>query len=168
LARVSPEQMVAIQRSYAVGFAQLGTQNWLVQAANGLAAVMLACGQDVAYLPECATGFLDLDVTEEGDLYASATLPSLLVGTVGGGTQKGTAPSCSRATSRSWPRSAATSSSRRTSGSAGTGPRRRGKGRRPAPLQGLPARLRRAIRPRDRRDPVLGGAALRAGNRAGT
>jgi hydroxymethylglutaryl-CoA reductase (NADPH) len=94
LARVSPEQMVAIQRSYAVGFAQLGTQNWLVQAANGLAAVMLACGQDVAYLPECATGFLDLDVTEEGDLYASATLPSLLVGTVGGGTQKGTAAEC--------------------------------------------------------------------------
>ena len=94
LARVTPEQLVAIQRTYAVGFAQLGTQNWLVQAANGLAAVMLACGQDVAYLPECATGFLDLDVTEDGDLYASASLPSLLVGTVGGGSGKGTAAEC--------------------------------------------------------------------------
>lgn len=94
LARVTPEDLVEIQRSYAVGYAHLGTQNWLVQAANGLAAVLLACGQDVAYLPECATGFLDFQVTAGGDLYASATLPSLLVGTVGGGSQKGTAAEC--------------------------------------------------------------------------
>ncbi len=94
LARTTPEALVDLQRSYSVGFAQLGTQNWLVQSANGLAAVLLACGQDVAYLPECATGFLDLDMTAAGDLYASATLPSLLVGTVGGGSQKGTAAEC--------------------------------------------------------------------------
>jgi hydroxymethylglutaryl-CoA reductase (NADPH) len=94
LARVTPEQMVAIHAAYAIGFAQLGTHNWLVQAANGLAAVMLACGQDIAYLPECATGILDFQVTASGDLYASATLPSLLVGTVGGGSNKGTAAEC--------------------------------------------------------------------------
>ena len=94
LARVTPEQLVAIQATYTIGFAQLGTQNWLVQAANGLAAVLLACGQDVAYLTECAQGQLDFRVTREGDLYASATLPSLLVGTVGGGSQKGTAAEC--------------------------------------------------------------------------
>ena len=64
-----------------------------MQAANGLAAVMLACGQDVAYLTECATGLLDLDL-EGDDLYASVQLPSLLVGTVGGGSQKGTAAEC--------------------------------------------------------------------------
>ena len=94
IARTTPERMVAILRSYAVGFAHLGTQNWLVQSANGLAAVLLACGQDVAYLTESANGFLDFDVTEDGDLYASATLPSLLVGTVGGGSGKGTAAEC--------------------------------------------------------------------------
>lgn len=94
LARTTPEALVDLQRSYSVGFAQLGTQNWLVQSANGLAAVLLACGQDVAYLPECATGFLDLERTPAGDLYASATLPSLLVGTVGGGSQKGSAQEC--------------------------------------------------------------------------
>jgi hydroxymethylglutaryl-CoA reductase (NADPH) len=94
IARVTPEQMAAIGRTYAVGYAQLGTQNWLVQAANGLAAVMLACGQDVAYVTECSTGFLDLEVTASGDLYASATLPSLLVGTVGGGSGQGTAREC--------------------------------------------------------------------------
>jgi hydroxymethylglutaryl-CoA reductase (NADPH) len=94
LTRATPEDLVAIQRSYAVGFALLGTHNWLVQAANGLAAVMLACGQDVAYVTECATGLLDFQVTRAGDLYASATLPSLLVGTVGGGSEKGTAAEC--------------------------------------------------------------------------
>ncbi len=39
-------------------------------------------------------GLLDLDVTESGDLYASVSLPSLLVGTVGGGAGKGTAHEC--------------------------------------------------------------------------
>lgn len=94
LTRATPEAMAACMRSYAVGFAQLQTTNWLVQAANGLAAVLLACGQDVAYLPECATGWLDIEVDAQGDLYAAATLPSLLVGTVGGGSGKGTAAEC--------------------------------------------------------------------------
>ncbi|HIF40379.1 MAG TPA: 3-hydroxy-3-methylglutaryl-CoA reductase [Planctomycetes bacterium] len=93
-ARTSPEDLVAIARAYALGFAHMGTHNWMVQAANGLAAVLLACGQDVAYLTECATGFLDLDLTSEGDLYASVTLPSLLIGTVGGGSGQGTAAEC--------------------------------------------------------------------------
>jgi hydroxymethylglutaryl-CoA reductase (NADPH) len=94
IARTTPEAMSAILRSYSVGFAQLSTANWLVQSANGLAAVLLACGQDVAYVTECATGLLDLDVTRAGDLYASVYLPSLLVGTVGGGSAQGTAGEC--------------------------------------------------------------------------
>ncbi len=92
--RVTPEDMVAIQRTYAVGFQRLGTHNGLVQSANGLAAVLIACGQDAAYVAECATGFLDLEVTPSGDLYASALLPSLLVGSVGGGSGQGTAAEC--------------------------------------------------------------------------
>lgn len=92
--RVTPEDLVAIHASYQLGFARIGTHNGLVQAANGLAAVFLACGQDVAYVTESATGFLELARTPEGDLYASAHLPSLLVGTVGGGTGQGTAAEC--------------------------------------------------------------------------
>jgi hydroxymethylglutaryl-CoA reductase (NADPH) len=92
--RVTPEELAAIHQSYQVGFARLGTHNGLVQAANGLAAVFLACGQDVAYVTECATGFLELVPTAEGDLHASAHLPSLLVGTVGGGSGQGTAAEC--------------------------------------------------------------------------
>jgi len=92
--RVAPEDLAAIHASYQLGFARLGTHNGLVQAANGLAAVFLACGQDVAYVTECATGFLELAPTPAGDLYASAHLPSLLVGTVGGGSGQGTAAEC--------------------------------------------------------------------------
>jgi len=92
--RVTPEDLARIHQSYQVGFARLGTQNGLVQAANGLAAVFLACGQDVAYVTESATGFLELAPTPEGDLRASAHLPSLLVGTVGGGSGQGTAAEC--------------------------------------------------------------------------
>jgi hydroxymethylglutaryl-CoA reductase (NADPH) len=91
---VTPEQLTDIARTYAAGYAQLGTQNWTVQAANGLAGLFVACGQDVAYLTESATGQLDLDLTEDGALYASVQLPSLLVGTVGGGSQQGTAREC--------------------------------------------------------------------------
>lgn len=94
ITRTTPEEMVAIARTYAVGYAHLGTQNWMIQAANGLAAVLVACGQDVAYLTECATGHLDIDVTGDGDLYASIHMPSLLVGTVGGGALQGTAREC--------------------------------------------------------------------------
>ncbi|MEM8710825.1 MAG: 3-hydroxy-3-methylglutaryl-CoA reductase [Planctomycetota bacterium] len=95
-ARTTPEALVRVLRTYAVGYAQLGTQNWTVQAANTIAAVFLACGQDVAYVTECATGILDFDVTKEGDLTASVTLPSMLVGTVGGGSGLGTAAECLR------------------------------------------------------------------------
>ncbi|MEZ5979448.1 MAG: 3-hydroxy-3-methylglutaryl-CoA reductase [Planctomycetota bacterium] len=92
--RTTPAALAAVARSYAVGFAQLGTQNWTVQSANGLAALMLACGQDVAYLTESATGHLELDVAPSGDLVASVHLPNLIVGTVGGGTAQGTAAEC--------------------------------------------------------------------------
>lgn len=92
--RVTPEALAAIQASYRLGYARLGTHNWLVQAANGLAAVYLACGQDVAYVGESAQGFLELEVDPAGDLLASAHLPALLVGTVGGGTAQGTAAEC--------------------------------------------------------------------------
>jgi hydroxymethylglutaryl-CoA reductase (NADPH) len=55
--------------------------------ANGLAALMLATGQDVACVAEAAVGITDVELTESGDLHACVTLPSLIVGTVGGGTK---------------------------------------------------------------------------------
>jgi hydroxymethylglutaryl-CoA reductase (NADPH) len=62
--------------------------------ANGLAAIFIACGQDVANLANAAVGTTQLELTEAGDLYASVVLPALTVGTVGGGTGEGTAREC--------------------------------------------------------------------------
>ena len=58
-------------------------------AANGLAALFVACGQDVANVAESHAG---ITVTElrDGGLYWSTTLTSLVVGTFGGGTNLAT------------------------------------------------------------------------------
>lgn len=62
--------------------------------ANGLAGIFIACGQDVANVANSAVGITNFEVTEDGDLYASVTLPSLTVATVGGGTGLGTSREC--------------------------------------------------------------------------
>lgn len=54
--------------------------------ANGLAALYLACGQDVACVAESAVGVTRFEVVNSADLYAAVTLPNLIVGTIGGGT----------------------------------------------------------------------------------
>lgn len=71
--------------------AQAGSIGVQGQFANGLAALFLACGQDVACVAEAAMGSVRLERTEAGDLYASVCLPNLIVGTVGGGTGTPTA-----------------------------------------------------------------------------
>jgi hydroxymethylglutaryl-CoA reductase (NADPH) len=55
--------------------------------ANGLAALFIACGQDAACVAEAAVGVTRFEVRDDGGLYAAVTLPNLIVGTVGGGTQ---------------------------------------------------------------------------------
>jgi hydroxymethylglutaryl-CoA reductase (NADPH) len=64
--------------------------------ANGLAAVYIACGQDVAHIVNASVGINMLEMTESGDLYAAVKLPNILVGTVGGGTALGTQQECLR------------------------------------------------------------------------
>jgi hydroxymethylglutaryl-CoA reductase (NADPH) len=61
---------------------QFGTQ---AHYANGLAAIYIATGQDAACVAESAVGFTRLERRPEG-LFCSVTMPSILVGTVGGGT----------------------------------------------------------------------------------
>ena len=54
----------------------------------------IACGQDVACVSEATTALTRIEATATGDLYASVTLPNLIVGTVGGGTFLPTAREC--------------------------------------------------------------------------
>jgi len=55
-------------------------------AANIVTAVYLACGQDPAQNVESSTCLVLMEKNEEGDLYMTVTMPSIEVGTVGGGT----------------------------------------------------------------------------------
>ncbi|MES2388567.1 MAG: hydroxymethylglutaryl-CoA reductase, partial [Bacteroidota bacterium] len=55
--------------------------------ANGLTALFLATGQDVACVSEAATGVTRMEYNvDDESLYVSVTLPNLVCGTVGGGT----------------------------------------------------------------------------------
>ena len=84
--RTTSERMVDFWRMSAMGGALSGTIGLQGHYANGLAALYLACGQDVACVAESAVGVTRFEVTKEGDLYASVTLPNIMVGSVGGGT----------------------------------------------------------------------------------
>jgi hydroxymethylglutaryl-CoA reductase (NADPH) len=92
--KTTPEARSDYWRSSTVGTIQSGSIGAQGHYANGLAALFLATGQDVACISEAAVGITRMEVTAAGDLYASVTLPNLIVGTVGGGTALPTQKEC--------------------------------------------------------------------------
>ncbi|OBT10176.1 3-hydroxy-3-methylglutaryl-CoA reductase [Vibrio sp. UCD-FRSSP16_10] len=82
----TPQKMMQFAQITTVGGALSGTIGINAHYANALAALYIACGQDAACVAESAVGMTRLEVDRNGDLYASVTLPNLMVGTVGGGT----------------------------------------------------------------------------------
>lgn len=69
-----------------IGSAMSGSLGFNAQFANVIAALFIATGQDAAHIVEGSLGITTMRV-EKDNLYCSITLPSLAVGTVGGGTQ---------------------------------------------------------------------------------
>ena len=63
-------------------------------AANGLAALFIATGQDAANIAESHAGVVYVRLLDDGDYYMSITLTSLIVATVGGGTGLATQREC--------------------------------------------------------------------------
>ena len=92
--RISPHELAGVWHDTVLGHLQANAIGFNAQYANGLAAIFIACGQDVANVANAAVGVTDFEVTAAGDLYASVTLPSLTVATVGGGTALGTSREC--------------------------------------------------------------------------
>ena len=90
----TPEQMKRYWENALLGSLQSGSIGMQGHVANGLTALFIACGQDVACVSEVAVGLTRFDVTDGGDLYLSLTLPTVIVGTVGGGTHLPTAHEC--------------------------------------------------------------------------
>ena len=90
----APAQLFEVWHHTVLGHIQANIVGFNAHCANGLAALFIACGQDVANVANAAIGITNFEVTDEGDLYASITLPSLTVATVGGGTGLGTGREC--------------------------------------------------------------------------
>ena len=77
-----------------VGAILSGANNNGLHSANGITAMFIATGQDVANVAESSTGLTFAEVDEDGSLYMSVTLPSLIVATYGGGTNLATQREC--------------------------------------------------------------------------
>lgn len=83
--RTSAERMTNYWRMAAMGGVMSGSMGVHGHYANGLAALFLATGQDAACVAESSVGVTRFETRGNGDLYASVTLPDVMVGTVGGG-----------------------------------------------------------------------------------
>ncbi|MGA6117678.1 hydroxymethylglutaryl-CoA reductase [Sphingobacterium anhuiense] len=81
-------------RTSTMGVIQSGAIGAQGHYANGLTALFIATGQDVACVAEAATGITRMELNSDGSLYACVTLPNLIVGTVGGGTNLPTQREC--------------------------------------------------------------------------
>lgn len=85
--KTTPEKIAeGVYRKCLLGSAISGALGFNGHFANIIASLFLATGQDPAHVVEGSLGITTAEVLENGDLYFSIYLPSLVVGTVGGGT----------------------------------------------------------------------------------
>ncbi|HRI00580.1 MAG TPA: hydroxymethylglutaryl-CoA reductase [Saprospiraceae bacterium] len=92
--KTTPKAMAEYWRSSTIGIIQSGSIGAQGHYANGLTALFIATGQDAACIAETAIGITRMELNDDGSLYASVTLPNLIVGTVGGGTSLPTQKEC--------------------------------------------------------------------------
>ncbi len=86
----TPEAVAEVNtRKNLVGSAKAGSLGFNAQAANVVAGIFLATGQDEAHVVEGSNCITTVEARAD-DLYASVSLASLQVGTVGGGTDLAT------------------------------------------------------------------------------
>lgn len=91
---VSAEVLFKSRQITQVGSFMAGSSSTGAHAANGIAAVFIATGQDAANVAESSSSIVYADINAEGDYYLSITLPSLIVATYGGGTGLPTQQEC--------------------------------------------------------------------------
>jgi hydroxymethylglutaryl-CoA reductase (NADPH) len=92
--RVEPESLHYHWNVSTVGAFLSGANNNGAHSPNAITAMFIATGQDVANVSESSAGIVYTDLTEDGDLYLSLTIPSLIVATYGGGTGLATQREC--------------------------------------------------------------------------
>jgi hydroxymethylglutaryl-CoA reductase (NADPH) len=92
--KVTVDQLEDFWKTALIGTIQSGAIGSQGHFANAIAAMFIACGQDAACISEASVGVSRFEKNGNGDLYASVTMPNLVVGTVGGGTNMPTQREC--------------------------------------------------------------------------
>lgn len=92
--RVEPESLAYHANVATIGAFFSGANNNGAHSPNGITAMFIATGQDVANVAESSAGILHTELTPERNLYISLTIPSLIVATYGGGTSLATQREC--------------------------------------------------------------------------
>ena len=88
------EQLFAARQVSNLGGFMSGVNNNGAHSANGITALFIATGQDVANVAESSAAFAYSELQPNGDYYYSVTIPSLIVATYGGGTGLATQREC--------------------------------------------------------------------------
>ncbi|NJD76080.1 MAG: hydroxymethylglutaryl-CoA reductase (NADPH) [Candidatus Methanoperedens sp.] len=92
--KTTAEKMIEVNyRKNLIGSARAASLGFNAHVANVAAAMFIACGQDAAHAVEASNAMTTMEPAGNG-IYCSVTLPSLAVGTVGGGTRGATQQEC--------------------------------------------------------------------------
>ena len=91
---ISAEALYKARAISQVGAFMAGSNNTGAHSANGITALFIAPGQDVANVAESSAAIVYADLTDNGDYYLSITIPSLIIATFGGGTGLPTQKEC--------------------------------------------------------------------------
>jgi hydroxymethylglutaryl-CoA reductase (NADPH) len=91
---VDAEALFHVRQISQAGAFMTGSSNNGAHSANGLTALFIATGQDVANVAESQAAIVYAQLLGNGDYYWSITIPSLIVATYGGGTGLATQREC--------------------------------------------------------------------------
>ena len=91
---VEAEALFHVRQISQAGAFMAGSSNNGAHSANGLTAMFIATGQDVANIAESQAAIVYAQLLPSGDYYWSITVPSLVVATYGGGTGLATQREC--------------------------------------------------------------------------
>src|SRR3954469_22155668 len=92
--RSSSELMYRARQVSNLGGFMSGVNNNGAHSANGITALFIATGQDVANVAESSAAFVYVELRPNGDCYYSVTIPALIVAACGGGTGLATQREC--------------------------------------------------------------------------
>ena len=91
---VDAKSLFHVRQISQAGAFMAGSSNNGAHSANGLTALFIATGQDVANVAESQAAIVYVQLLDNGDYYWSITIPSLVVATYGGGTGLATQREC--------------------------------------------------------------------------